>query len=243
MVNIDPRLIMQDKDITQLNLQNSKIGIRKSEQDLSKELIQEPKEEPVIYLQQKNNLFHISTSNKDPIFPEYPQHLEAFSPKRKVKNEIRPGNKVIKQVMTAEKERDITKNEDLIKPKPKYSTNIEDHIEQDFMENYPHQNEICRSRSIRQSTNTKKEDSPTPHYHSDRDNPDLILETNYFSLDKAKEIRMKKNEEISEEISTRQGTQDQKTLSKKKMWEKLKQMGFYLQNTNFPGKAIPIGSL
>ncbi|MBW0574351.1 hypothetical protein O181_114066 [Austropuccinia psidii MF-1] len=140
MVNIDPRLIMQDKDITQLNLQNSKIGIRKSEQDLSKELIQEPKEEPGIYLQENNNLFHIPTINKDPIFPEYPQHLKAFNPKRKVKNEIQTESKDIKQVMTSEKERDINKNEDLISPKTKDSINTRNNIEKDSMENHPHPN-------------------------------------------------------------------------------------------------------
>ncbi|MBW0509226.1 hypothetical protein O181_048941 [Austropuccinia psidii MF-1] len=82
--------------------------------------------------------------------------------------------------MTAEKERDITKKEDSIKPQPKYSTKIRNHIEQDFMENHPQQNEICSSKSIRQSTNTKEEDSPTPNYHSDRDNPNLNLEANHF---------------------------------------------------------------
>ncbi|MBW0578950.1 hypothetical protein O181_118665 [Austropuccinia psidii MF-1] len=91
MVNIDPRLIMQYKDITQQNIKNSKIGIRKSEQDLSKELIQESKEES-----------------------EYPQHLKTLNPNRKVKKQIQPGNRAIKQVMTAEKEKGITKNEDLI---------------------------------------------------------------------------------------------------------------------------------
>ncbi|MBW0576150.1 hypothetical protein O181_115865 [Austropuccinia psidii MF-1] len=37
MVNIDPRLIMEDKYITKENLQNSKFGIIKSEQEFSKE--------------------------------------------------------------------------------------------------------------------------------------------------------------------------------------------------------------
>ncbi|MBW0550717.1 hypothetical protein O181_090432 [Austropuccinia psidii MF-1] len=103
MVNIYPRLIMQNKDITQQNLQNSKIGIRKSEQDLSKELIQDPKEESGTYLPDKNDLFHIPTANKDPIFPKYLQKLKTFNPDRKVKRQIQPGNKSIKKLMTAEK--------------------------------------------------------------------------------------------------------------------------------------------
>ncbi|MBW0538321.1 hypothetical protein O181_078036 [Austropuccinia psidii MF-1] len=140
MVNIDPRLIMQNQDITQQNLQNSKIGIRKSEEDFSKELIQDPKEESGTYLPENNDVFHIPTANKDPIFPEYLQKLKTFNPNSKFKKQIQLGNKAIKQVMTSEKESDITKNEDLIKPKPKYSTNIRNHIEQDFMENYPQQN-------------------------------------------------------------------------------------------------------
>ncbi|MBW0543718.1 hypothetical protein O181_083433 [Austropuccinia psidii MF-1] len=191
MVNIYPRLIMQGKDITQQNLQNSKIGIRKSEPDSSKELIQESKEES-----------------------EYPQHLKTFNPNSKVKKRIQPRNEAIKQVMTAEKESDITKNDDLIKPKPKYSTNIRNHIEQHFMENYPQQNEICSSKFIRQSSNTKEEDSPTPYYHSDRDNPNLNLEANHFSLDKSKESQINRKEEISEEINNRQKRHDQKDLSK-----------------------------
>ncbi|MBW0527417.1 hypothetical protein O181_067132 [Austropuccinia psidii MF-1] len=172
---------MQDKDITHQNLQNSKIGIRKSEQDLSKELIQES---------------------------EYPQHLKAFNPNSKVKKQIQPVNKVIKQVMTAEKEIDITKNEDLIKLKPQDFTNTRNPIEQHIMENKSEPNEIYRSNSINHSTNAKEEDSPTPHYHSDKYNPNLNLETNYFSLDKAKESQMNKNEEINEEISNRQQKQD-----------------------------------
>ncbi|MBW0542927.1 hypothetical protein O181_082642 [Austropuccinia psidii MF-1] len=180
MVNIDPRLIMQDKDITQQNLQNSKIRIRKSEQDLSKELIKKSKEES-----------------------EYPHHLKTFNPHSKVKKQIQPGNKAIKKERTAEKESYITKNEDPIKPKHKYSTNIRNNIEQDFTENHSQPNRICSQDPIKFSTDPRKEDSPSPHHHSDKDHTNLNLRINYFSLDKAKEIQMNKNEEINEGISIR----------------------------------------
>ncbi|MBW0591491.1 hypothetical protein O181_131206 [Austropuccinia psidii MF-1] len=88
MENIDPRLIIENKDITKQNLKKSKIGIRKSEQELSKELIQEQKKESDTYLPKENNLFHIHTPNKDPIFLQYPQHLKAFNPNSKVKKQI-----------------------------------------------------------------------------------------------------------------------------------------------------------
>ncbi|MBW0525588.1 hypothetical protein O181_065303 [Austropuccinia psidii MF-1] len=168
VVNIDPRLIMQNKDITQQKLQNSKIGIRKSEQDCSKELIQDPKEESDTYLPEKNDLFHIPTSNKDQIFLEYPQHFKTFNPNSKVKKQIQPGNKAIQQVMTAEKKIYITKNEDPIKPKPKDSTNIRNHVEQYFMERKPQPNNMCSSNPIRHLPNEKEENSPTPHHHSDK---------------------------------------------------------------------------
>ncbi|MBW0524680.1 hypothetical protein O181_064395 [Austropuccinia psidii MF-1] len=64
MVNIGARLIIENENITNQNLQYSKIGIGKSEKDWSKELIQDPKEESDTYLPEKNNLFHILTSNK-----------------------------------------------------------------------------------------------------------------------------------------------------------------------------------
>ncbi|MBW0497599.1 hypothetical protein O181_037314 [Austropuccinia psidii MF-1] len=149
MVNIDPSLIVQDKDITQQNLQNSKIGIRKSEQDSSKELIQKSKEES-----------------------EYPHQLKTLNPHSKVGKQIQPGNKTIK------KENYITKIEDPIKPKPKYSTNIRNNIEQDFMENHSHTNRICSQNPIKFSTNPRKEDSPTPHHHSDKDHKNLNLRIN-----------------------------------------------------------------
>ncbi|MBW0575936.1 hypothetical protein O181_115651 [Austropuccinia psidii MF-1] len=133
MVNIDPRLIMKNKDITQQNLQNSKIGIRQSEQDLSKELNQDPKEESDTYFPEKNDLFHIPTSNKDPIFLEYPHHFKAFKPNSKVKKQIQSRNKAIQQKMTAEKEIDITKNKDPIKLKPQDFTNTRNPMEQDLM--------------------------------------------------------------------------------------------------------------
>ncbi|MBW0586931.1 hypothetical protein O181_126646 [Austropuccinia psidii MF-1] len=157
MVNIDPRLIMQNKDITQQNLQNSKIGIRKSEQDLSKELIQDPKGEPDTYFPEKNELFHIPTSNKDPIFLEYPQHFKAFNPNSKVKKQIQSGNKAIQKEMTAEKESDITKNKDPINLKPQDFTNTRNPMEQNLMENKSEPNEIYRSNSGNNSTNAKEE--------------------------------------------------------------------------------------
>ncbi|MBW0588576.1 hypothetical protein O181_128291 [Austropuccinia psidii MF-1] len=109
MVNICPRLIMKNKDITQQNLQNSKIGIRKSEKDLSSKLIQDPKEESGTYLLEKSDLFHIPTANKDSILPEYLQKLKTFNPNSKVKKQIQPGNKAIKKVMNAEKKVTLVK--------------------------------------------------------------------------------------------------------------------------------------
>ncbi|MBW0592114.1 hypothetical protein O181_131829 [Austropuccinia psidii MF-1] len=83
---------------------------------------------------------------------------------------------------------------------------------EDCVENKTEPNEIYRSNSINNSTNAKAEDSNTPHYHSDKYNPSLNLETNHFSLGKAKESQMNKNEEINEEISNRQQKQDQETF-------------------------------
>ncbi|MBW0557161.1 hypothetical protein O181_096876 [Austropuccinia psidii MF-1] len=172
MINFDPRLIMQNKDITQQNLQNSRIEIRKSEQDLSKELIQDPKEESDTYLPEDNDLFHIPSANEDSIFPEYS----------------------IKQEMTAEKESDITKTEYPIKPKPKNSTNIRNHVEQDLMENKSDPNEIYRSNSINHSTNAKEEDSPATYHNSNKENNNFNLGINYFSFDKTKESQINKKE-------------------------------------------------
>ncbi|MBW0579254.1 hypothetical protein O181_118969, partial [Austropuccinia psidii MF-1] len=124
MVNIDPRLIMENKDITKQNLKKSKIEIRKSEQDLSEELIQESREESDTYLPKENNLFHIHKFNKDLIFLQYPQHFKAFHPSRELNMEIQPENKAIKQVVTVKKQSEITKNEDLINSRPKDPTNI-----------------------------------------------------------------------------------------------------------------------
>ncbi|MBW0583596.1 hypothetical protein O181_123311 [Austropuccinia psidii MF-1] len=167
-INIDPRRIMQNKDITQQNLQNSKIGIGKSEQDLSKELIQEPKEESDTYLPKVNNLFHIHTSNKDPTFPEYSQHFKNFNPSRELNKEIQLENEVIKKVVTVEKGIEITKNEDPINLKPQDFTNTRNHIENSFMENKPHPNRRYSSNPMKYSTNSKEEDSPTPNYHSNK---------------------------------------------------------------------------
>ncbi|MBW0577912.1 hypothetical protein O181_117627 [Austropuccinia psidii MF-1] len=102
------------------------------------------------------------------------------------------------------------------------------------MENKPESNEIYRSNSIDHSTNTNKEDSPTPHYHSDRDNSNLNLETNYFSLDKTKEIQMNKNEEINEDISNRPQKQYQEALSKQTNTEELESDGILLTEDKFP---------
>ncbi|MBW0527985.1 hypothetical protein O181_067700 [Austropuccinia psidii MF-1] len=132
MINIDPSVIMENKDITKHNIQSSKIEIRKSEQEFLKELIQEQKEESETYLPERNNLFHIPTSKMDPIFKEYLQQPKTFNRNRKVKKQIPPGNKSIKQRMTAAKESDINKNKDLIKPKSNDSTNTRNNIEQDF---------------------------------------------------------------------------------------------------------------
>ncbi|MBW0582537.1 hypothetical protein O181_122252 [Austropuccinia psidii MF-1] len=168
MVNIYPRLIMENKDIIKQNLNKSKIEIRKSEQELAKELTQEPKEESDTYLPKENNLFHIHTSKKDTTFPEYSQHLKNFNPRSELNKTIRPENKAIKKVVTVEKGSEITKNEDPIKLKPQDFTNTRNPIEQYLMENKSEPNEIYRSNSINNSTNAKEEDSPTPHYHSDK---------------------------------------------------------------------------
>ncbi|MBW0560352.1 hypothetical protein O181_100067 [Austropuccinia psidii MF-1] len=96
MVNIDPRLIMENKDIIKQNLNKSKIEIRKSEQELAKELTKESKKESDPYLSKENNVFHIHTPKKDPIFLLYPQHFEAFHPSRELNKEIQPANKAIK---------------------------------------------------------------------------------------------------------------------------------------------------
>ncbi|MBW0594215.1 hypothetical protein O181_133930 [Austropuccinia psidii MF-1] len=234
---------MENKDIIKQNLNKSKIEIRKSEQELEKELTQEPKEESDTYLPKENNLFHIHTSNKDPTFPEYSQHLKNFNPRRELNKEIQLVKEAIKQVVTVEKGSEITKNEDPINLKTQYFTNTRNPMEQYLMENKSEPNERYKSNSINHSTSAKEEDSPTPHYHSDKDNPNLNLGINYLSLDKAKEIQINKNEEINEDISNRQQKQDQEALLKKQILKNLKQMEFYLQKTNFPGKAIPIGSL
>ncbi|MBW0570571.1 hypothetical protein O181_110286 [Austropuccinia psidii MF-1] len=124
MVNIDPRLIMENKNIIKQNLIKSKIEIRKSEQELAKELTQEPNNESDTYLCKENNLFHIYTPNKDPIFLQHPQHFKAFHPSRELNKEIQPENKAIKQVVTEKKQSEITKNEDLINPRLKGPSNI-----------------------------------------------------------------------------------------------------------------------
>ncbi|MBW0526650.1 hypothetical protein O181_066365 [Austropuccinia psidii MF-1] len=111
--------------------------------------------------------------------------------------------------MTTERGSDFTENEYLINPKPKYSTKISNHIEQDLMENHPQGNKISSSNPIQFSTNSKEEDSPTTNHHSDKENTKLNLETNYFCLDKAKGSKININEEISEEISNRQKKKDQ----------------------------------
>ncbi|MBW0574083.1 hypothetical protein O181_113798, partial [Austropuccinia psidii MF-1] len=134
----------------------------------------------------------------------------------------------IKQVVAVEKESEITKNEDLINLRPKDSTNTRNHIEKKFMENKPQPNEICSLKSMRQSTNTKEEDSPTPHYHSDKENNNLNLGINYFSLDKAKESQINRKEEISEEINNRQKKHDQKDLSKPTNMEEIESDGILL---------------
>ncbi|MBW0571156.1 hypothetical protein O181_110871 [Austropuccinia psidii MF-1] len=140
---------------------------------------------PKASLKKDNNetqKFQPFPSNMDPIFPEYPQHLRAFNPSRKLNKEIQPENKAIKQVITVEKGSEITKNKDPINPKTQNFTNIRNHIEKYFMESQPQPNDMCGSNPIRHSPNAKEENSPTPHFHSDKDN------TNYFSLEKAKEI-------------------------------------------------------
>ncbi|MBW0588453.1 hypothetical protein O181_128168, partial [Austropuccinia psidii MF-1] len=91
-----------------------------------------------------------------------------------------------------------------------------------------------KSNSIDHSTNSKEEYSPTPHHHSDRDNPNLNLETNHFSLDKAKEIQINQNKEINEEISNKQGKKDQEALSKQQNMEELSTDGILLTEDRFP---------
>ncbi|MBW0588595.1 hypothetical protein O181_128310 [Austropuccinia psidii MF-1] len=154
----------------------SKIGIGKSELEFSKELIQEPKEESDTYLPKENNLFHIHTPNKDPIFLQYPQHFKAFHPSRELNKEIQPENKASKKVVTAEKESKITKNEDLNNSRPKDSTDTRNPMEQYLMENKSDSNEIYRSNYINHSTNAKEEDSPTPYHHSNKENNNFNLE-------------------------------------------------------------------
>ncbi|MBW0588816.1 hypothetical protein O181_128531, partial [Austropuccinia psidii MF-1] len=102
------------------------------------------------------------------------------------------------------------------------------------MENKSEPNIIYRSNSINHSINSKEEDSPTPHYHSDKYNPNLNLEANYFSLDKAKESQINKNEEINEDISNRQEKQDQKALSKPTNMEEIESDGILLTEDQFP---------
>ncbi|MBW0583321.1 hypothetical protein O181_123036 [Austropuccinia psidii MF-1] len=143
MVSIDPRLIMENKDIIKQNLNKSKTEIRKSEQELAKELTQEPKKESDTYFSKENNLFHIHTPKKDPIFLQYPQHFKAFHPSRELNKEIQPANKAIKEVVTVEKENKITKNKDLINSRPEDSTDTRKHIESNFMESKPHPNRMC----------------------------------------------------------------------------------------------------
>ncbi|MBW0547800.1 hypothetical protein O181_087515 [Austropuccinia psidii MF-1] len=100
------------------------------------------------------------------------------------------------------------------------------------MENNPHPNEMCSSNSMKNLSNAKEEDSPTPHPHSDKKNTKLNLGTNYFSLDKVKESQININEEISEEISNRQKTQDQEELSKK--MEEIEAKGILITEDQFP---------
>ncbi|MBW0571324.1 hypothetical protein O181_111039 [Austropuccinia psidii MF-1] len=102
------------------------------------------------------------------------------------------------------------------------------------MENKPHPNRMCSSSPIKNSTSSKEEDSPTPHYHSDKDNPNLDLGINYLSLDNAKKIQINKNEEINEDISNRQEKQDQKALSKPTNMEEIESDGILLTEEQFP---------
>ncbi|MBW0549036.1 hypothetical protein O181_088751 [Austropuccinia psidii MF-1] len=102
------------------------------------------------------------------------------------------------------------------------------------MENKSEPNEIYRSNSIYHSTNSKEEYSPTPHYHSDKDNPNLNLGINYLSLDKAKEIQINKNEEINKDISNRQQKQDQEALLKQTNIEEIESDGILLTEDQFP---------
>ncbi|MBW0489547.1 hypothetical protein O181_029262 [Austropuccinia psidii MF-1] len=132
MVNIEPRIIMENKDITKQKLQDSKIGIRKLEKDLYKELIKGPKEESDTYLPKKLTYF----ISLHPRRIQYSKNIFR-SPKQKGEKKIQPSNKAIKQNITSEKESDINKIEDPIKQKPKDSTNTRNNIEQDFIEKHP----------------------------------------------------------------------------------------------------------
>ncbi|MBW0513547.1 hypothetical protein O181_053262 [Austropuccinia psidii MF-1] len=114
------------------------------------------------------------------------------------------------------------------------------------MKNKPESNKIYRSNSIYHSTNTKKEDSPTPHYHSDRDNPNLNLEINYFSLDKTKEIQINENEEINGDINNRQLKQDQEAFLEQTNVEELEANEILLTEEKFPWEGYtnwqPLGN-
>ncbi|MBW0492247.1 hypothetical protein O181_031962, partial [Austropuccinia psidii MF-1] len=114
------------------------------------------------------------------------------------------------------------------------STNIKNHIEQDFMENYPQTNKISSPNPMGFSTNPKTKNSPNPHHHSDIRNTKLNLGANYFSLYKPKESQINRKEEISEEISSRQKNQDQKDLSKPTNMEEIESDGILLAEDQYP---------
>ncbi|MBW0581743.1 hypothetical protein O181_121458 [Austropuccinia psidii MF-1] len=140
----------------------SKIEIRKSEQELAKELTQEPKEESDTYLPKENKLFHIHTSNNDTTSPEYSQHIKNFNQSRELNKEIPPENQAIKQVVTVEKEGEITKNEDSIESRPKDPTNISiqakehKHESTDIYGHSPHHKEYLERENKNEKRNLVK---------------------------------------------------------------------------------------
>ncbi|MBW0555797.1 hypothetical protein O181_095512 [Austropuccinia psidii MF-1] len=102
---------------------------------------------------------------------------------------------------------------------------------EDCIENKPELNEMWSLDTIKNSINTKEEDSLITHNHSNKGNTKLNLQINHFLLKKAKESQMDKNEEISEEISNRQAKQDQEALSKQKNMAELLKMEFRCFNS------------
>ncbi|MBW0519922.1 hypothetical protein O181_059637 [Austropuccinia psidii MF-1] len=97
---------------------------------------------------------------------------------------------------------------------------------------------MCSSNFIRHLTNSKEEDSPTLHHHSDKENTKLNLGANYFSLDKAKESQRNENEEISEEISNRQEKLDQEALSIPTNMEKIEADIILITEDKFPWEVF-----